>query len=579
MRTRKPVVGSARAAAAAVLLVLLPASAARPQAAAGRQADAMVFVRVVGDLRIAPRRDGVGMPVVRKNVEIASGSGFVVAPSGLVLTSRHVVDVDLEGASEDGGQTTLDARRIEVVVGSGGSVGAWEAQVVASDAASDLAALQLTAADLPYLPLGDSDAIEPGRGVKVLGFPFGRQTEVARHTGADVIPQVSVSAGSLSATREDDAGATRFLQTDALVQPGNSGGPMLDDEGYVVGVVRMKLAHDATSAGAGFAVPVNEVKDFLETNGLADRLPVSRLRAGVRHLLEWKQIAADLPDGYSDRSPARVSAEAGEVAGIDFRVFRWQTPWPVSGLEEALLGGVAVRGFVPGSVRPLARSVPERGAAVSLAGGRTPSAVGAGNGVDRNGRAFRVEYAIVDLGPEKVVARYLGAPEAVAFNLGLLRRSLQSLEGAPMLPSHAPRTAAEVRELPFDPAAFPNGDGGFVVPRGWGTEAVTRAACDAVPAAEAGLLTRDPLDYAVVVRVLRLRSAAAAERAVARCGQGAETAAGTYAYRFERLGVALAVRGALAKREAGAQLLELEAPVARMAVAEELFARLAREAK
>ena len=91
-------------------------------------------------------------------------------------------------------------------VGSEGSEGAWEAHVVASDAERDLAALQMTAADLPYLPLGDSDAIEAGRPVQVLGFPFGRQTEVAKRAEADVIPQVTVTAGSLSAARADDAG-------------------------------------------------------------------------------------------------------------------------------------------------------------------------------------------------------------------------------------------------------------------------------------------------------------------------------------------------------------------------------------
>jgi hypothetical protein len=64
------------------------------------------------------------------------------------------------------------------------------------------------------------------------------------------------------------------------VQPGNSGGPMLDEDGYVMGVVRMKLAADATSSGAGFAIPVRRVKDFLESNGLIERLPVARLHAG-----------------------------------------------------------------------------------------------------------------------------------------------------------------------------------------------------------------------------------------------------------------------------------------------------------
>jgi S1-C subfamily serine protease len=580
MRSPKAVVGPAGAAAAAAFL-LLPAAPALAQAAAARPADAMAFVRVVADLRIVPRRDGVGTPVVKRNAEVASGSGFVIAPSGLVLTSRHVVEIDLEHAGEEGGQVTVDAQRIEVVVGSGGSVGSWEAQVVASDQASDLAALQLTAADLPYLPLGDSDAIEAGRGVKVLGFPFGRQTEVARRSGADVIPQVSVSAGSLSATREDDAGATRFLQTDASVQPGNSGGPMLDDEGYVVGVVRMKLARGATSAGAGFAVPVNEVKDFLEANGLADRLAVARLRPGVRHLLEWKQVAVDLPDGFSDRSPARVLADAGEVGEIHFRVDRWETPWPVSGLEEALLGGEAVRNFVPAAVRPLVRSAPDRAAALSLPAGRTPSLVGSGTGVDRSGRSFRVEYAIVDLGPEKVVARYLGPPDALAFNLGLLRRSLRSLEAAPLLSPRARGTTAASRELAFERAAFPNGDGAFVVPRGWAAEPVAHAACDAIPQADAGLLTRDPLDFTVVLRALRFRNAAAAEPATTRCGrQGAgEGAAGSYALRFDRLGVPVAVRGTLAKREGDTLLLELEAPLAKLAGLEDLYARFCREAK
>ncbi len=580
MRSPKPVVGPAAAAAA---FLLLPAPPVRAQAAAARQADAMAFVRVVGDRRVVPRRDGVGTPIVTRNVELGSGSGFVIAPSGLVLTSRHVVEIDLGQTGEEGGQVTLDQQRIEVVVGSGGSVGTWEAQVVASDEASDLAALQLLAADLPYLPLGDSDAIEAGRGVRVLGFPFGRQTEVARRSGADVIPQVSVSAGSLSATREDDAGATRFLQTDALVQPGNSGGPMLDDEGYVVGVVRMKLARDATSAGAGFAVPVNEVKDFLERTGLADRLPVARLRPGVRHLLEWKQLAVDLPDGFGDRSPARVSAEAGDVGEIDFRVDRWETPWPVSGLEEALLGGEAVRDFVPASARPLARSAPGHEPAPSLEAGRTPSLVGSGTGVDRAGRAFRVEYAIVDLGREKVVARYLGPKDALAFNLGLLRRSLKSLEAAPLLSPRAGRTTLVSRDAPFERTAFPNGDGAFVLPHGWAPEPAAHAACAAVPEAEAGFLARDPQDFTVVLRALRFRGASGVERAIARCGgQGSMEAAAvpaSYAFRFDRLGVAMAVRGALLRREGDTLLLELEAPLAKLAGLEELLARWSREAK
>ena len=273
-----------------VLGLLLHATAAAGQTDAARPGDAMAFIRVVADVRVD--FDGVRAPIERKGLELGTGSGFVVAPSGLILTSLHVVAED-EAKSrfrEDEAEVSIGNRRIEVAIGSGGEQGVFEAHVVASDAENDLAALQVTAADLPYLPLGDSDALEAGRPVKVLGFPFGRQVEVGRRADTDVVPEVTVTAGSLSAARANEEGDTRFLQTDATVNPGNSGGPMLDEDGYVVGVVRMKLARDATSQGAGFSVPVNVVKDFLDASGLsapaaghsasAGRAAHARLEAG-----------------------------------------------------------------------------------------------------------------------------------------------------------------------------------------------------------------------------------------------------------------------------------------------------------
>ena len=158
-------------------LVLAGTLAAAPCAAQGRAAqpgDAMVFVRVVGDVRIDYR--DARQPVTRRDVEIATGSGFVISPSGLVLTNRHVVEPDAEPRPDEP-VLTVENRRIQVFVGSGGAAGAWEAHVVASDAANDLAALQVTAADLAYLALGDSDAVEPGRGVERPGLsvrPTGR---------------------------------------------------------------------------------------------------------------------------------------------------------------------------------------------------------------------------------------------------------------------------------------------------------------------------------------------------------------------------------------------------------------------
>ncbi len=557
------------------ILGLLTGAPAASQTDAARAADAMAFIRVVGDLRID--YGDARQPVVRRNVEVGTGSGFVIAASGLVLTSRHVVET--ESSSREGGpELTVENRRIQVFVGSEGSEGAWEAHVVASDAESDLAALQVTAADLPYLPMGDSDAIEAGRPVRLLGFPFGRQTEVAKRADSDVIPQVTVTAGSLSAARADDAGDTRFLQTDATMLPGNSGGPMLDEDGYVVGVVRMKLSHDATSSGAGFTVPVNLVKDFLEANGLLERLPVTRLRPGVRHLLEWKQIAVELPDGYLDRSPSRVLAEAGEFGEIGLRVDRWATPWPVSGLEEALLGGDAVRDFVPAAATAGPRTRSERRAAVALASGRPAGLTGSAAGTDRSGRRFRVEYAIVDLRDEKVVARYLGPADAVAFNLGRLRQSLRSLEAAQLLVGLPLRSVAGEQDSILEPAAFPNGEGSVVVPRAWQREPATQAACESLPAGDAGLLARHPSDYTLVLRALRWGTGSPPlVPALADCGAGASGSGQPYAFRFDRLGVPVAVRGELIERGGETLLLELEAPIAKLPIVEELYARWVRQ--
>ncbi len=309
----------------------------------------MAFVRVAGDLNVRFTKV-YKQPYVERDVEVATGSGFVIAPSGLVLTNLHVVSDEPFTRVIDGyeAEITLESRRIEVAIGPGGSVAVLDGAVVASDAELDLAVLQVTAADLPYLPFGDSDAVEPGRPVQVLGFPFGRKVEVGKQADAGVVPRVSVTAGSLSAAREDDEGGRRYLQTDASVQPGNSGGPMLDDEGYAVGVVRMKLAREATARGAGFGIPINLVKDFLDAHGLLALLPVSRLRPGVVHSFDWKGLRVEMPDGFQDGSPSRLRVATGEAGdGISFRVDRVATPW-----DRRDARGGAPRGEGAARVRP-----------------------------------------------------------------------------------------------------------------------------------------------------------------------------------------------------------------------------------
>jgi hypothetical protein len=192
-------------------------------------------------------------------------------------------------------------------------------------------------------------------------------------------------------------------------------------------------------------------------------------------------------------------------------------------------------------------------------------------GTDASGRRFRVEYAIVDLAGEKVVARYLGPADAVAFNLGLVRQSLRSFEAGPLLATLPLRSLAGASGSVLESATFTNGEGGVVVPRAWSREPATLAACEALPPADAGLLVRHPSDYTLVLRALRWGSGRPAPaEAVGRCG--GERGGAAYAFDMDRLGVPLAVRGALVSRESETLLLELEAPAAKLPIVEELYA-------
>lgn len=524
------------------------------RAGAQEPAEGMVFVRTVGDLRV----EFVGVwrqPVVREGVELATGSGFVIAPSGLILTNHHVVADDPVSETVGGREAELSVenRRIEVAVGPGGSGGVFEAFVIASDPELDLAVLQVTAADLPHLPLGDSDALEAARPVRVFGFPFGGQVEVGKQTGMGVVPGVTVTGGSLSAARSDDEGATRYLQTDAAVNPGSSGGPMMDEDGYVVAVVGMKLARDATSHGAGFGVPVNLVKDFLDDHGLLGQLPVERLWPGVVHSLDWKGVRVELPDGFADTSPARLLVDSGESGtALSVTVGRMATPWDLGTLEAGLLSGRVWPGFAPGPADVRRRS--PRGADAVL---------GWALGARSDGTAFRVEYGLLDLGAEKVVARYVGPPDEVAFNLSLVRRSLATLEAAPLLTDEVAGPVG----VGLEAVPYPGGTTGSVLlPVGWSREPAAYASCGRVPVGETGWAASPMGDFTVVFRALRWTSAEVSPEEVVRACGAAGRGAGvpSYAGRFDRLGVTTGAWGTFVRRGDEVLLLEAEGPESKL---------------
>ncbi len=167
----------------------------------------------------------------------ALGSGVVVDRRGLIMTAAHVVHT---------------ADRIEVEFLDGQRI---EAQVVTSNTASDLALIQLSdAAKHPVVAvLGDSDAVEVGQVALVIGAPFGIQH--------------SLSVGFISGrqVRSTLTGGEQLalIQTDAAINHGNSGGPLFNQKGEVVGIVSRILSESGGSDGIGFAVPINLAKKIL----------------------------------------------------------------------------------------------------------------------------------------------------------------------------------------------------------------------------------------------------------------------------------------------------------------------------
>jgi serine protease Do len=158
------------------------------------------------------------------------GSGFIINPSGYVLTNNHVTD---------------KASEIRVKLADGRELAA---KVVGRDSKTDLALLKIDATGLSVVPLGDSSKLEVGAPVMAIGNPFGLEQTVT--TGI-----VSATGRVIGEGPYDD-----FIQTDASINPGNSGGPLINAQGQAVGVNTAIFSQSGGSVGIGFAIPVNAAK-------------------------------------------------------------------------------------------------------------------------------------------------------------------------------------------------------------------------------------------------------------------------------------------------------------------------------
>lgn len=514
--------------------------------------DATVFIRVKGQLRGEIQHAWKETVEVR-DVEIANGSGFVISPGGHVLTNHHVVRGGERVIEKDGRAVTVsvEVTGIEVLFPSDGT--RLDARLEAVDPQMDLAVLSVPAVDLPYVRLGDSDALFPGQPVQVIGFPLGRAVDVGRSVAHDAVPQATVSRGSVAAVRTGDEGDARYIQTDAVVQPGSSGGPMVDEQGYAIGVIRMAIAR---RSGVAFAIPVNRVKDFLEQNGLDRVFPARRGRLGPLESFGLKGIRLRVPEAFEDASPARLRIEWRPSDEVGLYVERVATPLGVSDLEGALLQSSDLPGLVAGRMVSSRRD--------RLAGRAALLGTARGNGSD--GGALEMIYAVLDLGREKVIARYLGPPDLVAFNRSIFQGSLASLEADPLLLAEV--AANNQPELP--PVSLHESGRMAGHWPGWLAEPSDLWTCVALPVPE-GVLALSPTgDFTVAVRLASWRAPAPAPaEALAACSARADG----YVVRRQRLGVASLVRGTFLWSVGRLWAVEIEAPADKEPFVREEFVR------
>ncbi len=177
--------------------------------------------------------NGNGM---RSMPEMASGSGVIISNDGYIVTNNHVVD----GADEL--TVTLSNHK------------SFKAKVVGADPASDLAVVKIDAQGLPFLLYGNSDDVKIGQWVLAVGYPLTLET--------------TVTAGIISAKgrtldinrRQSQSPIESFIQTDAAVNPGNSGGPLINTDGQLVGINSAIASPTGSYAGYSFTIPVNIVK-------------------------------------------------------------------------------------------------------------------------------------------------------------------------------------------------------------------------------------------------------------------------------------------------------------------------------
>jgi hypothetical protein len=535
--------------------------------------DGTVLIRVIGHLRVLRGEDE---RVWRERlmdlqeVEVAIGSGFIISPEGWVVTNHHVVSGDKSTVLVQGQklEVSVQVTGIEVLMPADRTrqqaPQRFTATIYADDPQLDIALLRVNGNGLPYLALGDSDAAVSGDDVTAVGFPYGELLEIDKPSVAEGAPVPTLTAGNVSALRNDQSGEPRYLQVSAALNPGNSGGPISDEEGYVIGVAQSRVER---ATGIGFAVPINRVKQLLQKHGLDAILPVTLHSSLSAMALPAKGLTVHIPAGFEDRSPLRLRVEAvttgnrtsrvgeGTDDYLTLRIDRIATTQPLEQLERGLLSDAVFERFQSGGLFQQSR--------VHTANGRRVLSGHASGADPETDAPLKLVYTLVDLGREKLVARYVGAADAIAANRSLLQTSLANLAATPLLTAEVSR----IQQPSWDASLRSAGNGVTIATvAGWVTETGQPWACAAglIPAPSAALVMSPSGDFTVGLRAswhpgATNAAAAAARKCSPQPGAFGET---SYAARADAWGIAYQVDGVfVAVPERGVWQLEMVAPL------------------
>lgn len=235
-------------------------------------------------------------PMFQPQPQQGSGSGVIISDDGYIITNNHVVD----GADE-----------VTVVMNNKKSL---TAKVIGKDAATDLAVLKVDETNLPFLSFGNSDDVKLGQWVLAVGYPLSLETTVT----AGIVSAKYRNIG-INQTKTGSTAIESFIQTDAAVNPGNSGGALVNAKGELIGINSAIASPTGSYAGYSFAIPSNIVRKI--TNDMVKFGNVQRAFLGISYLdlksaqpEEIEKYGLDKTDGVYIKEVTKDGA--AEAAGI-----------------------------------------------------------------------------------------------------------------------------------------------------------------------------------------------------------------------------------------------------------------------